>query len=185
MEKLKSPMGEQMDFDDIGDDLGSFSDIKPEYYDIRDVVEREVRKFFERMGFRYEDFVRRYSVNEEDKVIKVYVDIDRLEKIPLLKGGKFLTILQQIAGKFAPMLNEKEYSWLFIRVDNKRASAEMGILNEALARLGDDVVQKGGIEALLTYDMVRQLANIMNTNTEAMKRQLEKELAQSGNILAI
>jgi len=171
---LNNPVRKHLDYEEPSEDLT-----------VEDLAKIEVQKFFEHMGFHYEDFVNRYVIDEENNVIKVYVNIEHLENIPLLRGGKFLTVLQQISVKFIPTLKGKNYSWLFIREKLKIGSAEMGIFNEALARLGDEVVQKGGVEVLLTYDIVRQLANVMNTNTEAIKKQLEKELAQKGNILAI
>ena len=63
MDDLKNPVRKHLDINEI-------KNVEP---GVLDIVKEEVRKFFERMGFRYDDFVRNYMVDEGEKVIKVYV----------------------------------------------------------------------------------------------------------------
>lgn len=162
-----------------------------------ELVRRALENFFRELGFIWEDFILGFKIDDEEKKIKVYVDIDKFENIPLLKGGKLLSIFQQMSGRLPSNIEGMPYEWMFIKQEKKYSSvelglikelfkklgtmkivgaAEMGLLNEALARLGDAAVKYGGVEILLALDFVREITKSINLTQKEKIKRLETEL---------
>jgi len=180
--ELMQPVRKHLDYDETKNEL----------------IKRALTKFFDELGFIYKDFILGFKIDDEEKKIKVYVDIDKFENIPLLKGGKLLTIFQQMSDRLPPNVEGMPYDWMFIKQGRKHASVEigiikelfkklgsmkmigaveMGLLNEALARLGDSAMKYGGIEILLALDFVREITKSINYTQEEKIKQLERELS--------
>lgn len=186
---MEMPVKKHLDYGEINEEVSSEG---PEFKEIK----KTLQNFFNGLGFIYEDFVLGFYKDEENK-IRVYIDIDKFENIPLLKGGKLLSIFQQMSERLPKNIFGENYEWMFIRQDKvhatieinllKRAikklvkmrkvgSAEMGLLNEALARLGDNVIRYGGVEAFLALDFVREITNNIRLGQEEKIRKLEEEV---------